>query len=317
MAAIRGDGKAVKVLVDNGAELDKTNGKGSTPLHLAILANANGCTSEAKTLMLRKAKMLLEQGADPRKENDDGDSPMSLAAKWGHREMFVFLRGLRPRRSTRPNLVWRASDKILSLSNNISEFMPRFSRTVKQFTHDDEGSLKDFMGHTVKDSGRKVLHQSSIISRKVGSLKSNGLSFLSLEDDDGLRMEDEAEGGGEPPPPPKVLSRSSLLSGLWFSQFAVGHRILATPGPPLPSMTCRTTSCLYWQPQILFLNISCASALWIASSSFRNLAWSRGSGAGLLDRNFFFEKMNPHLFQTLQTSCVLPGTHRIQAHNYV
>ena len=67
-AAVFGHGKAVKVLLEKGAEPDKTNAVGSTPLHLA-----------AETGRKSVAKMLLERGADPRKANEYGQTPLSLA----------------------------------------------------------------------------------------------------------------------------------------------------------------------------------------------------------------------------------------------
>ena len=89
-AARFGRGRAVKVLLENGADPDKTDVKGSTPLHVA----AHGGVDD----YLSVGKMLLERGADPRKENDFGRTPMSVAAKYRHREMLALLRGLRPRR---------------------------------------------------------------------------------------------------------------------------------------------------------------------------------------------------------------------------
>ena len=56
-------------------------------MHLAAMKGRKGV-----------AKMLLERGADPRKENKEGETPLSLARDYGHREVVVLLRGLRPRR---------------------------------------------------------------------------------------------------------------------------------------------------------------------------------------------------------------------------
>ena len=88
-AALYGHGKAVKVLLENGAEPNKTNRKGWTPLHMA---------AECGFKSVSMVRMLLDWGADPRKEDKDGDTPMSVAAKNGHREVLALLRGLRPRR---------------------------------------------------------------------------------------------------------------------------------------------------------------------------------------------------------------------------
>lgn len=60
----------MKILIEEGAQIDATNVNGQTPLHLACLAKSHDVVA-----------LLLEAGADYESRNIEGDCPTHLAVK--------------------------------------------------------------------------------------------------------------------------------------------------------------------------------------------------------------------------------------------
>jgi ankyrin repeat protein len=63
----------VQVLIEAGADVNKANDKGATPL---FVANHNGHVAEVRVLIVA--------GADVNKATDDGVMPLCMAAQFGH-----------------------------------------------------------------------------------------------------------------------------------------------------------------------------------------------------------------------------------------
>ncbi len=61
-----------KLLIENGADVDRTDGDGSTPLHIA-----------AGRGHIAVVDFLVGNGADPDAENDRGSTPLQAAAEEG------------------------------------------------------------------------------------------------------------------------------------------------------------------------------------------------------------------------------------------
>jgi ankyrin repeat protein len=76
----------LKLLVENGADVNAKNVKGETPLHHVIL-NDEGALEEDKKSML----FLLEHGADRNAADNDGNTPLHIACKRGMVEYALFL----------------------------------------------------------------------------------------------------------------------------------------------------------------------------------------------------------------------------------
>ena len=71
-SALHGQTEAARLLIENGADVNMKDGKGSTPLHSAAVFGRAGV-----------AKLLLENGADFQARNDDGATPAdSLHLDW-------------------------------------------------------------------------------------------------------------------------------------------------------------------------------------------------------------------------------------------
>ena len=77
-AAKGGHEATAKLLLDAGANLDEEDDHGNTQLHWAARRGHEATV-----------KLLLDAGANP------DEKALSLARKWGHREVFVLLRGRR------------------------------------------------------------------------------------------------------------------------------------------------------------------------------------------------------------------------------
>jgi len=75
-AAKQGNVEEIKVLLDNGADVNAEAITGSTPLHLAAEEGHESVV-----------QVLLENGADLNIQDNDGDTPAALARKNGHREV--------------------------------------------------------------------------------------------------------------------------------------------------------------------------------------------------------------------------------------
>jgi ankyrin repeat protein len=68
-AALYGDARAVRVLLDSGADANVKNDAGATALMWAVED-------------LEKTRLLIEHGADPNARSDDGLTPLIIAANW-------------------------------------------------------------------------------------------------------------------------------------------------------------------------------------------------------------------------------------------
>ncbi|MDK6202041.1 ankyrin repeat domain-containing protein [Oligella urethralis] len=79
-AAIKGNAKIVKYLLDHGAWPNSPAPDGSNPLMMSVSARN-----------VEAVKALLEAGADPRAVNFDGISALDIAKKMNHREILELL----------------------------------------------------------------------------------------------------------------------------------------------------------------------------------------------------------------------------------
>ena len=71
MAIDMGHKDVVKMLLDGGAQPDKEDDEGRTPLHWAV--------SRSLRFREKMVQLLLERGADPRKADKWGMTPLQLA----------------------------------------------------------------------------------------------------------------------------------------------------------------------------------------------------------------------------------------------
>ncbi|KAM6963150.1 cyclin-dependent kinase 4 inhibitor C [Aplochiton taeniatus] len=118
-ASAKGDLAAVRLLIQNGADVNSANKFGRTPIQVVKLA----CPAVAKALLVAGAnpnvpdtfknltiahdtaregfadmmKMLLLYGADVNLEDDDGNLPLHLAQREGHFEVVKLLSDLSTR----------------------------------------------------------------------------------------------------------------------------------------------------------------------------------------------------------------------------
>ena len=70
---VNGDVDAARLLLDNGAEVDRANQNGATPLHIAC------CTGHVDL-----ARLLLDNGAEVNRAMKDGATPLLIACYNGH-----------------------------------------------------------------------------------------------------------------------------------------------------------------------------------------------------------------------------------------
>ena len=70
----------VKLLIENGADINKSNNDGWTSLYLAV-----------NKRHLEVIKLLIENGADINKSNNNGWTPLNIAANNGHLEIVKLL----------------------------------------------------------------------------------------------------------------------------------------------------------------------------------------------------------------------------------
>ena len=97
VAASVGFGEMLKLLMDRGADPNKTNGGGGTALHAAA-----GLASAAHV------RMLLERDANPNILDDNGDTPLSIAAKAGRDEAIELLLALKADPNLKTGKAWTA-----------------------------------------------------------------------------------------------------------------------------------------------------------------------------------------------------------------
>ena len=90
-AAIRGDVRAVKLLLENGVDVNAADHRGYTPLLLAAQYDGDS---------VALVQLLLDHGADVTAVAE-GETALSLAAKRGETEVTRLLRGVRSARTTR------------------------------------------------------------------------------------------------------------------------------------------------------------------------------------------------------------------------
>ena len=142
-AAQGGHKEVVQILLDRGADPNKTNSWGKTPLHGAVMQlNARKGHKEVVQLLLNRGanpntndhhgisplghaakykhtilvQLLLDAGADPNQKNNDGDlTPLHYASSHGYKDIVQLLldRGACPKmqtRNTTPLILARAHD---------------------------------------------------------------------------------------------------------------------------------------------------------------------------------------------------------------
>lgn len=86
---------AIQFLIDKGADVNKVNGEGNSPLHLAI-------QQYQKILAL-----LVEHGADLQSENTEGNKPIDLLSNWMERKNIE----IKERMQKNPFEFWRKLEK--------------------------------------------------------------------------------------------------------------------------------------------------------------------------------------------------------------
>ena len=74
----------VKMLLDGGAQPDKEDDEGRTPLHWAVLKSSWRFCKEM-------VQLLLERGADPNKEDKRGMTPLQLDSERGYKDVAQLL----------------------------------------------------------------------------------------------------------------------------------------------------------------------------------------------------------------------------------
>ena len=70
--------QVLKMFLDGGAQPNKEDVKGRTPLHWAVLK---------MRFCKETVQLLLERGADPNKADERGRTPLQLASKMGYKEV--------------------------------------------------------------------------------------------------------------------------------------------------------------------------------------------------------------------------------------
>lgn len=76
----------IKLLIDRGADVNKKNHEGNTPLHLVALKGKKKITNAQKQVISETINLLTTEGADVNSRNDKGNTPLHLAARTGHIE---------------------------------------------------------------------------------------------------------------------------------------------------------------------------------------------------------------------------------------
>lgn len=91
LAAYHGHEKTVKMLIDCGAEIDRRNDRGQTPL--------GGAAFKGHMEIVR---LLAEAGADVSADNGSGKTPLMFAAMFGRVDIcdYLIARGADPRAQT-------------------------------------------------------------------------------------------------------------------------------------------------------------------------------------------------------------------------
>lgn len=82
VAAVRGDNLAIKILLENGADINIKGEHGYTPLHSAVEQEHSDTV-----------KLLLKLGADKTIKNDNGITPLDLAAIFEYKDIIQILQG--------------------------------------------------------------------------------------------------------------------------------------------------------------------------------------------------------------------------------
>ena len=89
-ATVWGQEDVVQLLLDRGANPDKADRRGMTPLHTAIDIDKSDSDSEFLSA-LYIVKLLIQAGADPSPEREDGQTPLHMASNRGATELFMEL----------------------------------------------------------------------------------------------------------------------------------------------------------------------------------------------------------------------------------
>jgi ankyrin repeat protein len=79
--ALREQPESVKLLIEEGANVNARDYSGQTPLHFAAVYGRMAST-----------ELLIENGANVNAKDHNGDTPLAIAVKIGHKEVVKFLR---------------------------------------------------------------------------------------------------------------------------------------------------------------------------------------------------------------------------------
>jgi len=86
--------KIMRLLLDQGADVDARDNAGRTPLHYASFCPGKPGIFATTSEMVEGSRLLLEHGADIRAQDDGGKTPLQLALESGHHELVEFLLGM-------------------------------------------------------------------------------------------------------------------------------------------------------------------------------------------------------------------------------
>jgi ankyrin repeat protein len=84
----------MRLLLDQGADVNATGYEGSTPLHYWALMNLIRRIAISESRSVEGTRLLLEHGANIDAENNKGETPFQVAMEQGHHVMVEFLWGL-------------------------------------------------------------------------------------------------------------------------------------------------------------------------------------------------------------------------------
>ncbi len=74
----------VRLLIENGANVNSADESGFTPLHLAVDIEADGAYQAGREPTTVLTALLLRYGADPGLPDQSGQTPLRLAEEYGH-----------------------------------------------------------------------------------------------------------------------------------------------------------------------------------------------------------------------------------------
>ncbi|KAH9969704.1 ankyrin repeat-containing domain protein [Russula dissimulans] len=81
----------MRLLLDQGADVDARDNDGRTPLHYSSCCPGKGEIGSSTRGTVEGSRLLLDHGADIQAEDNEGKTPLQLALEDEHHEMVNFL----------------------------------------------------------------------------------------------------------------------------------------------------------------------------------------------------------------------------------